>query len=413
MSETVEIAALGHGGDGIAETGEGRVFVPFTLAGETVTIERGGSRGRLLRVDHASPLRVSPVCRHFGTCGGCALQHMERDAYLAWKREIVARSFALAGVEAAVEPAVPIRVGSRRRAVFTAVREARGVMLGFQRRGSNELVAVEECPVLVPGIATRLGMFREIAALVAKARRPVRIAVLAADNGLDIAVSGGGRPDERLLSALGRFGGDPALARLTLDGREVFASRRPEIDVGGAMLLPPAGGFVQASAAAEAALAEVVIAHVGDARPVLDLFAGCGTFSLRLARRAPVTAVEGEAAALAALDEAVRRSRGSRPVTTRRRDLFRNPMAPEELAAFGAVVFDPPAAGAKAQSEALARSRIPKIAAISCNPATLARDARILVDGGYRLERVMPVDQFLFSAEVEVVATFSRPAGRD
>lgn len=413
MSETVEIVALGHGGDGIAGTGEGRVFVPFTLAGETVTIERSGSRGRLLHVDQASPLRVSPVCRHFGACGGCALQHMEREAYLAWKREIVGRSFALAGVEAAVEAVVPIAAGSRRRAVFTAVREARGVMLGFQRRGSNELVAVEECPVLVPALATRLGMFREIAALVAKARRPVRIAVLAADNGLDIAVSGGGRPDERLLSELGRLGGDPALARLTLDDREVFVSRRPEIDVGGAMLLPPAGGFVQASAAAAAALAEAAVGHIGDARPVLDLFAGCGTFSLRLARRAPVTAVEGEAASLAALEAAVRRSRGLRPVTTRRRDLFRNPMAPEELAAFGAVVFDPPAAGAKAQSEALARSAVPKIAAISCNPATLARDARILVDGGYRLDRVMPVDQFLFSAEIEVVATFSRPAGRD
>jgi len=413
MSEIVKIGALGHGGDGIAETGEGRVFVPFTLAGETVTIERSGNRGRLLHVDHASPLRVAPPCGHFGACGGCALQHLERDAYLAWKREIVAKSFALAGIEAAVEPVVPIATRSRRRAVFTAVRTARGVMLGFQRRGSSELVAIAECPVLVPAIATRLGMLREIAGLTAGTRRPVRIAVLAADNGLDIAVRGGGRPDERLLTALGRFGGDPALARLTLDDREVFVSRRPEIDAGGAVLLPPSGGFVQASASAEAALAAAVVAHVGDARPVLDLFAGCGTFSLRLARRAPVTAVEGEAAALAALDAAVRRASGLRPVATRRRDLFRNPMAPEELVAFGAVVFDPPAAGARAQSEALARSDVPKVAAISCNPATLARDARILVDGGYRLDRVMPVDQFLFSAEIEVVATFSRPDGRD
>jgi 23S rRNA (uracil1939-C5)-methyltransferase len=333
---------------------------------------------------------------------------MERAAYLTWKREIVARSFALAGVETAVEPVVAIATGSRRRAVFTAVSTARGVILGFQRRGSNEVIAVEECPVLALAIATRLGMFREIAGLVAKPRRPARIAVLAADNGLDIAVTGGGRPDERVLSALGRLGGDAALARLTLDGRDVFVSRRPEIAMGAAMLLPPAGGFVQASAAAEAAFAEAVIAHVGDSRPVLDLFAGCGTFSLRLARRAPVTAVEGEAASLAALDEATRRSRGLRPVATRRRDLFRNPMAPEELALFGAVVFDPPAAGARAQSEALARSRVPKIAAVSCNPATLARDARILIDGGYRLERVLPVDQFLFSPEIEVVAAFSR-----
>lgn len=408
MSETVEIAALGHGGDGIAETGEGRVFVPFTLPGETVTIERGGNRGRLLRIDQAGPARVPPVCRHFGVCGGCALQHMESAAYLAWKREIVARSFALSSIDAAVEPVVAIPPGDRRRAVFSAVRTSRGVVLGFQRRGSNEVIAVEECPVLVPAIAKRLGVIREIAALAVKPRRIARVAVLAADNGFDIAITGGGRSDEGILSALGGLGGDAALARLTLDGLEIFVNRRPEIDAGGVALLPPPGGFVQASAAAETALAQVVLAHVGDARPVLDLFAGCGTFSLQLARKAPVTAVEGEATLLAALDAAARRARGLRPVTTRRRDLFQNPMAPEELTAFGAVVFDPPAAGAKAQSEALARSSVPKIAAVSCNAATLARDARILVGGGYRLERVLPVDQFVFSPEIEMVATFSR-----
>ncbi len=164
MSETVRIAALGHAGDGIAETEDGRVFVPFTLPGETVVIERSGNRGRLVDIEQASPLRVPPVCRHFGTCGGCALQHMERDAYLAWKREVVAKSFALAGIAAEVEPIVPIAAGTRRRAVFSAVKTARGVMLGFQRRGSNEIIAIEECPVLVPAIVSRLAILREIAA---------------------------------------------------------------------------------------------------------------------------------------------------------------------------------------------------------------------------------------------------------
>ena len=404
----MQIATLGHAGDGIAETGEGRVFVPFTLPEEIVVIERSGNRGRLLGVEQASPLRVTPVCRHFGTCGGCALQHLERDAYLAWKRDIVAKSFALAGIAVEVEPIVPIATGTRRRAVFSAVKTARGVILGFQRRGTNDIIAVEECPVLVPAIASRLGTLREIAAVAVKPRRMARIAVVAADNGLDIAVSDGGRLDEDGLAALGRLAGDASLARLTVDGREVFMNRRPEIDVGGSALLPPAGGFLQASAAAEAAMAEAVLSHVGDARPVLDLFAGCGTFSLRLARNAPVTAVEGDAALLAALELAARRSQGLKAVTTRRRDLFRNPMAPNELAAFSAVVFDPPAAGAKAQAEALAQSSVERVAAVSCNPATLARDARILLDGGYRLERVLPVDQFLFSPEIEVVANFSR-----
>jgi len=408
MSETVRIGALGHGGDGIAETAEGRLYVPYTLPGETVAIERAGNRARLLGVEAASPLRVEPACRHFGTCGGCALQHMQRDAYLAWKHAQVAKALALAGVAAEVEPIVAVPAASRRRAVLTALRTRNGVLLGFQRRGSNDIVAIEECPVLVPAIASRFGMLRRLAEIALRPKRPGRIAVLAADNGLDVTVTGGGRADARLLSALGALAADPGLARLTVDGHEIFLNRRPEIDAGGAVLLPPPASFVQASAAAEDAMAAAVAAHVGDSAPVLDLFAGSGTFSLRLARRAPMTAVEGDAALLAALAESVRRAPGLRPVTTRRRDLFRNPVSAAELDSFGAVVFDPPAAGARAQAEALAASRVPKVAAVSCNPATLARDARILVDGGYRLERVLPVDQFVFSAEIEAVATFAR-----
>ena len=408
LSETVRIEALGHGGDGIAETEAGRVYVPFTLPGETVTVEPAGNRARLLAVDVPSPERVAPVCRHFGTCGGCALQHMERDAYLAWKRDVVAKSLSLAGIEASVEPIVAVPAASRRRAVFTALKTQRGVLLGFQRRGSNEIVAIEECPVLVPAIATRLAPLRRLAEIALKPRKPGRITVLAADNGLDVTLTGAGRPEARMLAALGALAADPGLARLTVDRQEVFLNRRPEIAVDGAVLLPPPASFVQASAAAEAAMAEAVLAHIGDASPVLDLFSGTGTFSLRLARRAPVTADEGEPGLLAALGDSVRRSPGLKPVTTRRRDLFRNPVSAVELDAFGAVVFDPPAAGAKAQAEALAASRVRKVAAVSCNPATLARDARILIDGGYRLERVLPVDQFVFSAEIEVVATFSR-----
>ena len=241
--------------------------------------------------------------------------------------------------------------------MFSAAKTARGVVLGFQRRGTNDIVAVEECPVLVPAIVSRLGTLREIAALAVKSRRAARIAVVAADNGLDIAVSDGGRPDERVLAALGRLAGDASLARLTVDGREVFMNRRPEIDVGGAALLPPAGGFLQASAAAEAAMAEAVLSHVGDARPVLDLFAGCGTFSLRLATKCAGDRGRrrrGVARCPASWPRAGRT--GLKPVTTRRRDLFRNPVSATELAAFAAVVFDPPAAGAKAQAEALAQS---------------------------------------------------------
>ncbi len=409
MSETVTIAALGAGGDGVAETAGGRIFVPFTLPGETVEIERDGKRGRPTRILAASADRVTPPCSHFGTCGGCTLQHMERTAYLAWKRDIVAKSFALHGIDVAVEPVTASEPGGRRRAVFSAVNTAGGVVLGFNRRGSHEIVPVTACPVLAPGIVAHLPLFRDMVAVAVKPRRRARLTVTLAGNGLDAALAGGGKLDRDQRGRLGAFAGDAAIARLTVDGETVFANRRPEIAVGGdAALLPVPAGFVQATPLAEAALAGAVLAHVGDEGPVADLFAGIGTFTLRLAQRVAVTAVEGDEVLLEALGAAVRSATGLKPVTTRRRDLFANPLSPPELDPFAAVVFDPPAAGARAQAEAIARSAVARVVAVSCNPATLARDARILIDGGYRLTRVLPVDQFLWSAEIEAVATFAR-----
>lgn len=408
MAETVEIIELGHGGDGIAEATGGRVYVPLTLPGETVEIERKDGRGRPLKVVSASADRSEPICRHFGACGGCALQHMERAAYLAWKRNIVAESFARRGIEAQVEQIVSTAENSRRRAVFSAVKTAKNVILGLHRKGTNEIVSIEECPVLVPAIVAKLGTFVEIANLSLKRGRPARVIVVAADNGIDIAIEGAGRIGRTELEVLGRIAVDAALARLTIDGNQIFVNRRPEIRAGEAMLLPIPGGFLQATAAAEAALADALADHIGEATPVADLFAGIGTFTLRLARRAPVTAVESSAQLLAAIESAAHYTSRLKRVTPRKRDLFQNPLAATELNQFGAVIFDPPAAGARAQAEAIAASNVTKIVAISCNPSTLARDARILIDGGYRLVRVLPIDQFLFSAEIEVIATFER-----
>ena len=409
MAETVTIERLGHGGDGIAVAGDGaRVFVPMTLPGETVEIERDGERGRLVRVVEASADRVPPVCPNFGRCGICALEHMAAPAYLAWKREQVVAALAQRGIETDVAPMVPIAPGSRRRAIFSAIGSARGVVLGFHERGSETIVDIDTCAVLVPAIVAALPRLKEIAARVLPRFKPARITVLATDNGLDIAFAGTGKPERKQLEHLAVFAADRSIARLTVDGVEVFRNALPELPAGPARLLPVAGGFTQAAAIAEAAMADAVVAHVGKAAPVADLFAGIGTFTFRLAARAAVTAVEGEADLVAAIEAAARRATGIKRVTAKRRDLFRNPLAPPELEPFGAVVFDPAAAGAKAQAEMLAKSRVPLVAAVSCNPATLARDARILIDGGYRLTRVIPVDQFLFSSEIEAVALFTR-----
>lgn len=408
MADLVEIAELGRAGDGIAEAATGRTYVPFTLPGETVEIERSGERGRATAIVAASADRVRPVCHHFGTCGGCALQHMARPAYLTWKHQIVADCLKLRGIAADVEPVVAIGAQTRRRAVFSAQKTASGVILGFHQRGTKRIVAIHECPVLVPAIVDKLDLLAEIAARTLRRGKPARIVVLAADNGLDIAVEGAGRQGRRELEFLGGLAGDADLARLTIGGAPIFLNRRPEIRAGDLALLPVPGGFVQAAANAETALAVAVLDHIAGAAPVADLFAGIGTFALRLARKAAVTAIDGSAELVASIETAANNTQSLKPLTVHKRDLFHNPLAATELDRFGAVVFDPPAAGARAQAEAIAASRVPKIVAVSCNPATLGRDARILIDGGYRLVRVLPVDQFLFSAEIEVVATFER-----
>jgi 23S rRNA (uracil1939-C5)-methyltransferase len=411
MSERLTITALGHEGDGIAETSAGRVFVPFTLPGETVEVERGEQPDRATLVEVIAPSadRIAPICRHFAVCGGCAMQHMASAPYLAWKREQVATALRQRGIDAEVEPVKPLAPRTRRRAIFSVNRKAEPTVLGFHRRGAAEIVPISECPVLVPALEKKLGRFGEMAAAIIERGKTGRLVAVAADNGIDVAVTGGRALGRRELEKLSAIALDPTIARLTVDGNVVFVNRRPEIASGGATLLPTPGGFLQAAAPAEDALGEAILAAIGKAAPIADLFAGIGTFTARLARKAQVTAVEGEAAAVSALEEALRKAKGLKPVTARRRDLFKNPLAGGELTPFGAVVFDPPAAGAKAQAAALAASSVKTVVAVSCNPATLARDARILIDGGYRLERVMPVDQFLFSAEIEAVAVFARP----
>jgi len=333
---------------------------------------------------------------------------MARTAYLDWKRELVAESFARRGIVANVEPVVPIEPNSRRRAVFSALRTARGIVLGFYQRGTNRIVPIGECPVMVPVIVEKLGQLKEIAETVLRPGKPARLVVLAADNGLDIAIDGAGRIGRREYERLGSLATDTDLARLTIDGEQIFLNRQPQIRADEVALLPVPGGFVQAAADAETAIASVVHDHIGAVAPIADLFAGIGTFALRLARESAVTAVEGSTDLVAAIVAAANATQSLKPLTVRKRDLFQNPLAAIELNAFAAVVFDPPAAGAKAQAEAIAASDMPRVVAVSCNPATLARDARILIDGGYRLVRVVPVDQFLFSSEIEVVATFEK-----
>lgn len=406
------IDRLGAQGDGVAATASGPVFIPFVLPGEevTATVERG--RGALVSVDKPSPLRVVPACRHFGVCGGCAVQHMEAGAYQAWKRDLVVQALASRGIAAEVGPLIACRPQTRRRATFSARRGDAGIVLGFVRALSSEIVPIEECPVLLPGIVSALDSLRRLAGLIAATAQPFHLLVTATASGLDVAATGSGRLSDEARRAAVRFAIEQGFARLSIDAEVLVESRKPAVAFGDVAVSPPPGGFLQATVAAEEAMAGLVGAHLERARRVADLFAGCGTFSLRLARRAEVHAVEADAASLAALDRAFRGTPGLKRVTVERRDLFRRPLAPRELGRFDGLVFDPPRAGAEDQSKQIARSDVPLVAAVSCSPATLARDLRILVDGGYLVRSVTPIDQFLWSPHVEAVALLEKPKRR-
>ena len=412
MTEQLVIAHVGHRGDGVVDTPGGPVYVPYALPGETVTVEPvtgHPDRCRLLRVEVESADRVPPVCPHFGVCGGCAIQHWRIEHYRTWKQGLVRAALAQAGLTAPVDGLVDAHGAGRRRVVLHARRGARDILqVGFAAARAHHIVPIDHCPVLAPDLADAIKIAWSVAEALESVRKPLDIQITATEAGLDVDLRGSGVLKTAAQTALVGVATRHRLARLTRHGELVAQSATPTVRVGRAEVALPAGGFLQATAEGETVLARLALAHVGGANSVLDLFCGIGPFALRLAKRARVTAVDSDGAATAALSRAAARAPGLKPVAAQARDLFRRPLMANELESFDAVVFDPPRQGAEAQARALAASRVPVVAAVSCNPATFARDARILVDGGYRLAGVTPVDQFRYSPHVELVAQFRR-----
>jgi 23S rRNA (uracil1939-C5)-methyltransferase len=408
--DRLAIVRLGHRGDGIAESEAGPIYVPYTLPGETIETEPWPGhpdRRHLVRVDAPSPERIAPICPHFGICGGCALQHWETARYRAWKRDLLVTALRQAGIEAAVDDLIDAHGDGRRRAVFHARHGAKDVLqVGFAAFSTHHIVPIDHCPILAPGLAGAIEAAWAIAETLGGAK-PLDIQATASDSGLDIDVRGSGPLNPTQSIALARLAEKHRLARLTRHGELVARRAQPTVRMGRATVPLPPGAFLQATAAGEDALARLVAAHVGEARSVADLFCGVGPFALRLAERAKLTAADTDEAAVAALREAAK-APGLKPIAAERRDLFRRPMLAQEFARIDAVVFDPPRQGAEAQSRALAAAKVPVIVAVSCNTGTFARDAKILVDGGYRLAAVTPVDQFRYSAHVEIVARLVR-----
>lgn len=392
------ITALGQRGEGIAEIDGRRVYVPFTLPGEEVEVVVEGERGVLSSVLVPSPERAEPICSYFGTCGGCALQHMAPAAYAALKRALVESTLRHAGIETPVGELIDARGAGRRRATLHARRSG----AGYMQARSHDLLDIESCPILIPALQKSAP---QIARALHAAIGDSDISFTATATGLDVAVTTPKKlKPEKLVPLAQRL----RLARISLNGELVLQTQAPAVRMGKALVELPIGSFLQATEAAEEALAGLVIAALKGAKNVADLFCGVGPFALRIAESAKVFAADSDKPAIAALQKAVKHTQGLKPVAAVARDLFRNPLAPVELGSYEAIVFDPPRAGAEAQAREIARSKVKTVIGVSCEPRTFARDAAILAAGGYRLESVTPVDQFAWSTHVEVVGMFRR-----
>jgi 23S rRNA (uracil1939-C5)-methyltransferase len=412
VTEQLNIVRLGHRGDGVAETENGPVYVPYALPGEIVTVEmiRGHpDRRHLLHIEKASHERSEPICKHFGACGGCALQHWSLAEYHLWKRSLVLEALAQANVVAPVGDLIDAHGAGRRRIVLHARRGVHDVLeVGFTAPRAHHIVAIDTCPVLAPGLAGALPAAWAIAETLRSTEKPVDIQATATDSGLDVDVRGSGAISAEGRTALARVAETHKLSRLTRHGELVVRRTTPLLGVGRAQVPLPAAAFLQATTEGEETLARLTLGYLGKVKNVADLFCGIGTFALRLAESARVSAADSDAEAIKALQRAATTTPGLKPIEAETRDLFRRPFVASELKRFGGLVFDPPRQGAEAQAREIAKSNVPVVVAVSCDAATFARDAKILIEGGYKLESVTPVDQFRYSYHVEIVAKFAK-----
>ena len=407
----VVIETIGGEGDGVAS---GPIYVPFTLPGERVRAVGSGERRELDAVLTASAQRVTPPCAHFGTCGGCALQHWEHPAYLAWKLDRLRKTLALQHIETEILAPFAAKPGTRRRLALHARPGKRGeARLGYKGRKSWDLVDITACPIADPRLEAALPGLRRLAApLFEHSKSAPTLHVTVTNEGLDIDItgverkSGGLSADARMRVA--EAAAEANFARVTLDGDVAYGVRQPVVRVGPAVVALPAGAFLQAVPQAEAAMVAFAVAQAAGAERIADLYCGVGTFTFPLAQIAPVYAVDSHAPAIRALSSAISTAPGLKGISAEARDLARRPVLAVEFKKIDTVLFDPPRAGAVEQTAEIAASKVARVIGVSCNPATFARDARVLIDSGFSLDRVLPVDQFLWSPHIELVGVFTR-----
>lgn len=408
------IQGVGARGDGLGVDEQGRrAFVPLTLAGERVRASVADDRGEVLEVLEASAERIEPPCPHFGACGGCAFQHWDYAAQLGWKADQVRVTLERERLETDILAPVPARPGTRRRVALHARPGPKGARLGFKGRRSWALTEIETCLIADPKIVQALAGLRTLSeTFLDHPKSAPTLHVTLTANGLDVEVTGverkfGGLSADRRMQAA-EAAGALDLARLTLAGELLYQARKPVVRIGKAVVELPPGGFLQATPEAEAAMQAACVRAVEGAKKAADLFSGLGSFTLPMAEHAPVLAADSAAEAIGALKSAAARAQGLKAIDAMARDLFREPVSDMELKGCDVIVFDPPRAGGLEQARQIAKSGAARVVGISCNPTTFARDARVLVDAGWRLETVTPVDQFLWSSHIELIGVFGR-----
>ena len=405
--EEVSVVGLDAHGQGVAANG---AIVPLALPGERALVKLEGKRAELIETLNAAPERAEPICRWFGRCGGCAAQHMSPPLYRGWKRGLVAEELKREGVAVDVGELVDAHGAGRRRATFHArFPHGRPDEVGFMRARSHDIIAIDDCPLFNPGMAGAIPAARALSGDLRGLMKPLDIGITATLDGLDVDLRGSGPLARAEAQKLARTADALDLARVSNHGEVVIERRAPRVAFGEALVKLPPGAFLQATEAGEAWLAEFAERALANAKRVADLFCGAGAFALRLARGHEVFAADADDDAVGALASAAATTPGVHNVRVETRDLFRRPLRADELAAFDATLIDPPRAGALKQARAIAASALPLVVSISCNAATFARDARVLIDGGFQVELVRPLDQFRFSAHVEIAAVFRRP----
>ena len=418
MSHKITINEIGGRGDGLADLNGKTIYIPYSAPGDVIDAKINGSRGQLRHIHQKSDHRIDAICPHFTKCGGCSLQHIHATYYREWKEGLIRTALenqGLSNIE--IAPMIISPLSSRRRVTFQAIgRSDEQIVFGYAEKGSHNLIDIYDCPILISDIKALIEPTKKLISGMLKKKEKMTVSMTMGDNGIDLVLKGKGDVDLNLRMDLAEFAEKNDLARISWYDTspkntryELLAERRkPFVTIEDQKVFFPEGSFLQATKEGQDALIHLMLDGIKGANRVVDLFSGCGTFSIAAAKSANVHAVENNEEMLTALKVSANQMLDIKQVSNELRDLFLRPLLPHELNQYDVAIIDPPRAGAKHQMAEILQSDLKKLVMISCNPITFARDVQCLTDAGYKMGAVTPVDQFLYSPHLEIISVFEK-----